>query len=119
MSHKPTADRHTTVPQAEGLTGQGDRRVIADPDAGSAASGHRPALSASDPQVRWDAREIHEDGNAYLERVLIGGRERVDITVVDYDERWPQRFQEFAGQVCRALGATALVSRVVSLLAVR
>ncbi len=51
---------------------------------------------------------MSEDRNAYLERVLIGGRERVDISVVDYDERWPQRFQEVAGQVRRTLGERAL-----------
>jgi GrpB-like predicted nucleotidyltransferase (UPF0157 family) len=51
---------------------------------------------------------VREDRNAYLERVLIGGRERVDIKVVDYDESWPQRFQEVAGHIRRALGAKAL-----------
>jgi GrpB-like predicted nucleotidyltransferase (UPF0157 family) len=66
------------------------------------------ALPTGDRQVRWDAREVSEDRNAYLESVLIGGRERVVVTVVDYDERWPQRFQEVAGHVRRVLGERAL-----------
>jgi len=31
--------------------------------------------------------------NAHLDRVLIGGRERVTITIVDYDPVWPVRFE--------------------------
>lgn len=40
--------------------------------------------------------------------MLIGGRETAVITVVDYDQGWPSRFQEVAGRVHRALGASAL-----------
>jgi GrpB-like predicted nucleotidyltransferase (UPF0157 family) len=42
---------------------------------------------------------------AYLDRVLIGGREPAEISVVDYDERWPLRFREIAERVRRALAA--------------
>ncbi len=66
-----------------------------------------PALPPGDRQVTWDAREVSEDRNAYLESMLIGGRERVVVTVVRYDERWPQRFQEVAGHVRRVLVSCA------------
>ena len=39
---------------------------------------------------------MDEERAAYLDRVLIGGREPVEISVVDYDERWPTRFREIA-----------------------
>ena len=48
------------------------------------------------------------DGDAYLDQVLIGGREPAAITVVDYDEQWPLHFQETAERVCRVLGERAL-----------
>jgi len=43
----------------------------------------------------------------YLDRVLIGGREPVHITVMDYDPTWPARFQDLAAVVRRALGPRA------------
>jgi len=51
---------------------------------------------------------VGEERDAYLDRVLIGGREPVSVIVMDYDERWRQRFEEFAGRVRRALGAQVL-----------
>ena len=51
---------------------------------------------------------MDEEREAYLDRVLIGGREPAEITVVDYDERWPVRFREVAERVRRALGEDAL-----------
>jgi len=51
---------------------------------------------------------VDEERGAYLDRVLIGGREPAEITVVDYDERWPVRFREVAERVRRALGEDAL-----------
>ena len=48
------------------------------------------------------------DRDAYLDSVLIGGREPVAITVVDYDERWPGRFRDIAERVRRALGDDAV-----------
>jgi GrpB-like predicted nucleotidyltransferase (UPF0157 family) len=46
---------------------------------------------------------VDEDRAAYLDRVLIGGRERAEISVLGYDERWPLRFREIAERVRRAL----------------
>jgi GrpB-like predicted nucleotidyltransferase (UPF0157 family) len=43
-----------------------------------------------------------------LDGVLIGGREKVEIVVVDYDPTWPERFAELADTVRAALGARAL-----------
>ncbi len=43
-----------------------------------------------------------------LDAVRIGGRERVEIRVVDYDPTWPARFDDLATRVRTALGATAL-----------
>ena len=51
---------------------------------------------------------MDEERAAYLDRVLIGGREAAVISVVDYDERWPVRFRAIAERVRQALGADAL-----------
>ena len=46
--------------------------------------------------------------DAYLDEVLIGGREHVAIRVVDYDQQWPRRFEDTAERVRGALGGKAL-----------
>lgn len=46
--------------------------------------------------------------DAYLNEVLIGGREHVAITIVDYDQQWPQRFEDNAERVRQVLGGKAL-----------
>lgn len=51
---------------------------------------------------------MDDERDAYLDRVLIGGREPVTITVVDHDQRWALRMQCVAGRVRRALGEQAL-----------
>ncbi|CAM4504096.1 GrpB family protein [Nocardia ninae] len=38
---------------------------------------------------------------------LIGGIEKRDIRIVDYDPAWPQRFAEERARIARALGTTA------------
>jgi GrpB-like predicted nucleotidyltransferase (UPF0157 family) len=43
-----------------------------------------------------------------LDAVLIGGREPVTITVVEYDARWPAMFEELALRIREALGPAAL-----------
>ena len=40
--------------------------------------------------------------------VLIGGIEKRAIVIVDYDPRWPAKFQEHAAVLARALGSTAI-----------
>ena len=40
--------------------------------------------------------------------VLIGGVEKVEIRIVDYDPTWPGRFQDHAAKIRAALGDTAL-----------
>jgi len=47
---------------------------------------------------------VDDDRDAYLDAVLIGGREPASIVVVDYDDAWPARFEVLADQVRRALG---------------
>lgn len=49
-----------------------------------------------------------EDRDAYLDRVLVGGREPASVILVDHDERWSERFQDLAGRVRQALGTQAL-----------
>ncbi|MGV8978481.1 MAG: GrpB family protein [Cellulomonas sp.] len=44
----------------------------------------------------------------YLDEVLIGGRERVSIVVVDYDPGWSARFEVLADVVRGSLGPRAL-----------
>lgn len=51
---------------------------------------------------------VDEDRDAYLDRVLIGGREPVTIAVVDHDARWFLRMQRVAGRVRQVLGEHAL-----------
>lgn len=51
---------------------------------------------------------MDEDRDAHLDRVLTGGREPAEISVVDYDEQWPARFEEMATRVRRALADRAL-----------
>jgi len=58
--------------------------------------------------VSRDTCGVDDDRDAYLDRVLIGGREPVAITVVDYDEQWFRRFQDTAGRVRRVLDDEAL-----------
>lgn len=43
------------------------------------------------------------------DEVLIGGIEKREIVIVDYDPRWPERFQEHAAVISNALGPKALV----------
>jgi GrpB-like predicted nucleotidyltransferase (UPF0157 family) len=45
---------------------------------------------------------------AHLDRVLIGGRERRDIVIADYDPGWPRRFEVEHGRIAEALGDRAL-----------
>ena len=46
--------------------------------------------------------------DAYLDRVLIGGREKREIAIVDYDAAWPGTFEHERDRVRRALGPVAL-----------
>jgi GrpB-like predicted nucleotidyltransferase (UPF0157 family) len=46
--------------------------------------------------------------DAYLDRVLVGGRERRTIVIADYDSEWPARFEAERERVRHALGARAL-----------
>jgi GrpB-like predicted nucleotidyltransferase (UPF0157 family) len=43
-----------------------------------------------------------------MSEVLIGGIEKQKIVVVDYDPRWPDKFQKHAAIISRALGPKAL-----------
>lgn len=46
--------------------------------------------------------------DAYLNSALVGGREPVTITVIDYDDDWPVRFAHLRALAEAALGSTAL-----------
>jgi len=50
---------------------------------------------------------VTAERDAYLDAVLLGGREPVVVTIVEYDESWPARFEELAGRIRRALGGVA------------
>src|SRR5882724_1523530 len=43
-----------------------------------------------------------------MDETLIGGIEKRGIVVVDYDQRWPGKFQRHAQIIGRALGKNAL-----------
>jgi GrpB-like predicted nucleotidyltransferase (UPF0157 family) len=51
---------------------------------------------------------VDEDRAAYLDAVLIGGREPARIVVVDPDPAWPARFATVRDRVLGALGDRAL-----------
>jgi GrpB-like predicted nucleotidyltransferase (UPF0157 family) len=46
--------------------------------------------------------------DAYLDRVLVGGRERRPIVIADSDPEWPERFEAERSRVAAALGPRAL-----------
>ena len=46
--------------------------------------------------------------DAHLDRVLIGGRERREIVIADYDPAWPRRFEAERARIAGALGERAL-----------
>ena len=46
--------------------------------------------------------------DAYLDRVLVGGRERREIVIADYDAAWPERFAAERERIAAALGVRAL-----------
>jgi GrpB-like predicted nucleotidyltransferase (UPF0157 family) len=48
-----------------------------------------------------------QDRDAWLDSVLIGGRERRTIVIRDYDQAWPGRFREEQARVLAALGGAA------------
>jgi GrpB-like predicted nucleotidyltransferase (UPF0157 family) len=47
--------------------------------------------------------------NAYLDQVLIGGRERRPIVLVDFQPEWPVRFERERARILDALGDVARV----------
>jgi GrpB-like predicted nucleotidyltransferase (UPF0157 family)/GNAT superfamily N-acetyltransferase len=53
-----------------------------------------------------DVDQEHLD--AYLDRVLIGGRERRDVVIADYDPAWPRRFDAEHDRIAAALRRAAL-----------
>jgi GrpB-like predicted nucleotidyltransferase (UPF0157 family) len=46
--------------------------------------------------------------DAHLDRVLIGGRERREIVIAEYDTAWPERFAAERERIVAALGDRAL-----------
>jgi GrpB-like predicted nucleotidyltransferase (UPF0157 family) len=55
-----------------------------------------------------DTGRVDDTRDVYLDEVLIGGREHVVITIVDYDQQWPRRFEDTAERVRGVLGDKAL-----------
>jgi GrpB-like predicted nucleotidyltransferase (UPF0157 family) len=49
------------------------------------------------------------DRRAHLDSVLIGGRERVTITIADYDPAWPARFERERARIGHALAGGVAV----------
>jgi GrpB-like predicted nucleotidyltransferase (UPF0157 family) len=49
-----------------------------------------------------------EQLDAYLDSVLIGGRERREVVIADYDAGWPRRFDAERERIEQALGGAAL-----------
>ena len=51
---------------------------------------------------------MDEKLDAYLDTVLVGGRERREIVIADYDPDWPRRFAGQRELIDQALGSAAL-----------
>ncbi|MCW2726044.1 MAG: uncharacterized protein JWN35_2965 [Frankiales bacterium] len=49
-----------------------------------------------------------QERDAYLDSVLLGGREFVTVVVQDYDQEWPTVYASVRGRVMAALGARAV-----------
>ena len=50
--------------------------------------------AAAMPDVRGETQSVNSDElDRELDQVLIGGRERREIVIVEYDESWPPRFE--------------------------
>lgn len=45
--------------------------------------------------------------DAYLDQVLVGGRQPTEVEIVPYDPSWPQRFEAERGAILDVLGARA------------
>ena len=56
--------------------------------------------------ARWSRLRRVDD--AYLDRVLVGGRERREIVIADYDPAWADRFVVERERILAALGERAL-----------
>jgi GrpB-like predicted nucleotidyltransferase (UPF0157 family) len=52
---------------------------------------------------------VHEPDHLdeILDRALVGGLERRHVVLVEYDETWPQRFEEHRERIAAALGPAA------------
>jgi GrpB-like predicted nucleotidyltransferase (UPF0157 family) len=51
---------------------------------------------------------VSNSNEAVENEILIGGNERRDIVLVDYDPSWPARFQDEWAKITTALGAEAI-----------
>lgn len=49
-----------------------------------------------------------DERDAYLDEVLIGGREPIEIVIAEYNPQWPRRFAVERGRIQHALGPAAL-----------
>src|SRR5688500_9229323 len=58
--------------------------------------------------MRSSRAMVVRDSPIAMSDVLIGGIEKREIVIVDYDPRWPGMFQQHAAILLRALGSVAL-----------
>lgn len=52
-------------------------------------------------------RRAQKLNDAYLDSVLVGGREERQVEIVDYDPCWPEMFEEHRRRILTAIGGTA------------
>lgn len=52
-------------------------------------------------------RHAPQVDDAYLDAVLVGGREERHVEIVDYDTSWPAMFEDYRRRILAALGAIA------------
>ena len=50
-----------------------------------------------------DAKQLDD----YLDTVLIGGRERREVVIASYDDRWPRRYEAERERIASALASAA------------
>lgn len=74
-------------------------------DRGDCPSGRGATISLGGCETE---RIDTDERNRELDDVLIGGREQRKIVIVEYDPRWPARFESERVRVQQALGASAI-----------
>lgn len=87
---------------------RGPRRSVRTLAQATAAQDPGPRPDSARPRSYGGGRGGSDGFDAYLDQVLIGGREPVEIVICDYDPCWPMRFEAERERIGTAIGDVAL-----------